>query len=913
MVQGRETKTRAWTNLTRAPHAEEALDFIQKSDPQLPATLKETAEALVLTLHSWTRGHTIVLHNKTGPPYARTATCRPSIAATGEAHPEWKPEREDDEYTLVHATRHGHREEKEPTTEPTATPPPRPTARHWILYRQLAHGCTLAEHSIRPYTEVAYVERMLQDWTKYETEVLEGHTGPPGATSRTTWDDIVPDGDIGALATTVRATFGDSSRPDHPFGDNRNPAITNAILAYHSWCTQQSIRLHTPHDDAREWHPIGPPALEFYLHEDAATGAHNITSLRPTMPQPIPEPHIPPSPTKPQTPTRHEHRPPQQGHSPAAHEKAEPPNATTTVQQLDKPLTLRHVPDNYQLPRGGNHTRSTATTWRLPTGTTDWKKVLPRIATMASMRLLTPHQVHLPHATHLFLTTQGTATMEGTALDEDDQTPQARPTQAIWITAATGTDITVDPDPEWMAIHYTLDCTKDAPTLTEWQTRWAAEANRLHEVALDDTLTPQTMEPAGRTAQAHRDPTKHTLWHYPTTIHPEAVTQIKETLSLTLPDTHNAHQPGKFTVYWNFPTDTGMVPQVPAPPLPPTVTALAKAAQAMAHREGAPQDWTPNVLVEQRTHHNANKAQQAGRQIHPPLHDKDGNLQPHSPWMVHFILEDHGDKRKGTEVQITHALAHTHLNYTVPTSNALVTYGEARKPTYRLQADTEGTAYTVYTWARYGDLPAPIWHPDPSWHEPLHGGRVPRQSVKPAGNTAAGTHDNPPPLNIINSALANARMPLIDTGCPTPDDTTHRRTWGTIRRTLHHDIDRDQATWIDRGSVSIRVGGWLNTLSSNKLRRVAGPYILYPVPHGMDGPCPGLQPGDPPCGHPCPHALSQPLPPQPAPLPGIYLNTITGARTSRRATPQAKPSLSIRYTTWPWGHDYPTPTNRGTR
>ena len=138
------------------------------------------------------------------------------------------------------------------------------------------------------------MKRMLQDWTKYKTEVLEGHTGPPGATSRTTWDDIVPDRDIGALATTVRATFGDGSRPDHPFGDNRNPAITNTILAYHSWSTQQSIHLHTPHDDPREWHPIGPPALEFYLHEDAATGAHNITSLRPTMPQPIPEPHIPP-------------------------------------------------------------------------------------------------------------------------------------------------------------------------------------------------------------------------------------------------------------------------------------------------------------------------------------------------------------------------------------------------------------------------------------------------------------------------------------------------------------------------------------------------------------------------------------------------------------------------------------------
>ena len=271
----------------------------------------------------------------------------------------------------MHATRHGHREEKDPTPEPAATPPPRQTPRHWTLYRQLAHARTLAEHSIRPYTEVAYVERMLQDWTKYKTEVLEGHTGPRGATSRTTWDDIVPDRDIGALATTVRATFGDGSRPDHPFGDNRNPAITNAILAYYSWSTQQSIHLHNPHDDQREWHPIGPPALEFYLHEDAATGAHNITSLRPTIPQPIP-----PSPTKPQTPTRHEHRPPQTRTQPGSPRKGRTSNATTTVQQLNKPLTLRHVPDNYQLPQGGNHTSSTATTWRLPTGTIDWKKVV---------------------------------------------------------------------------------------------------------------------------------------------------------------------------------------------------------------------------------------------------------------------------------------------------------------------------------------------------------------------------------------------------------------------------------------------------------------------------------------------------------------------------------------------------------
>ena len=67
-------------------------------------------------------------------------------------------------------------------------------------------------------------------------------------------------------------------------------------------------------------------------------------------------------------------------------------------------------------------------------------------------------------------------------------------------------------------------------------------------------------------------------------------------------------------------------------------------------------------------------------------------------------------------------------------------------------------------------------------------------------------------------------------------------------------------------------------MNAKKLRRVAGPYILYPVPHGMHGPCPGLRTGDPPCGHPCPHALFQPLHPQPAPLPGIYLNTIPGAK-----------------------------------
>ena len=136
-MQGRETKNGAWTNLAGAPRGQEALTFIQESDAPPPASLEETAAGLILILHSWTRGHTIVLHHKTGPPYARTATCRPTAASTGEAHLEWTPEREDDEYTLVHATRHGHRatENKEPTPEPATTPPPRPVGGRWPLLR----------------------------------------------------------------------------------------------------------------------------------------------------------------------------------------------------------------------------------------------------------------------------------------------------------------------------------------------------------------------------------------------------------------------------------------------------------------------------------------------------------------------------------------------------------------------------------------------------------------------------------------------------------------------------------------------------------------------------------------------------------------------------------------------------------
>ena len=70
----------------------------------------------------------------------------------------------------------------------------------------------------------------------------------------------------------------------------------------------------------------------------------------------------------------------------------------------------------------------------------------------------------------------------------------------------------------------------------------------------------------------------------------------------------------------------------------------------------------------------------------------------------------------------------------------------------------------------------------------------------------------------------------------------------------------------------------MNNLNPQKLRRVAGPYILYPVPHGTDDHCQGLRLVDTPCGHPCPHALFEPLPPQPAPLPGIYLTAVGGAK-----------------------------------
>ena len=82
----------------------------------------------------------------------------------------------------------------------------------------------------------------MRDWPKYETEVVEGHTGPPATTSPQTWDDLVPDGDIGALAKTIQHTA-----LGHTFDDSYEPAIVNAILAYHSWTTFATRGVPTLH------------------------------------------------------------------------------------------------------------------------------------------------------------------------------------------------------------------------------------------------------------------------------------------------------------------------------------------------------------------------------------------------------------------------------------------------------------------------------------------------------------------------------------------------------------------------------------------------------------------------------------------------------------------------------------------
>ena len=161
----------------------------------------------------------------------------------------------------------------------------------------------------------------------------------------------------------------------------------NAILSYYSWTTQQHLHLHLACDDPRKWHPIEAPALEVYLHEDAATGAHKITELKPPTPQPIPEPYIPPSPPRAPPQTRDDSLLTE--HNLPAQKDIKP---TTTVQYMPKSLTTHHVPYNYQLPREGNHGRRITATLRLPTGTIKWKEILPGVVTIEATHLITAKQ-----------------------------------------------------------------------------------------------------------------------------------------------------------------------------------------------------------------------------------------------------------------------------------------------------------------------------------------------------------------------------------------------------------------------------------------------------------------------------------------------------------------------------------------
>ena len=244
---------------------------------------------------------------------------------------------------MVHTVRHEKAATEAKDPEQTVTEPPRPAPQQWILYTVLAHAHTLAEHSIQPSKDITYVVRLLQDWLKYETEVLEGHTGPPDTTLRTTWDDLVPDADISALAKLIQ-----NKAPKHLFNYSYDPAMVNTITTYHSWTTQQRLHLHSASNDPCEWHPIAPPALEVYLHDDAANGAHVITDLRPVTLQPISEPYIPPRPPRPCSPAKDNS--PLRDQDPPAQKDAEP---TITVQHMPNPLTTHHVTDNYQLPREG--------------------------------------------------------------------------------------------------------------------------------------------------------------------------------------------------------------------------------------------------------------------------------------------------------------------------------------------------------------------------------------------------------------------------------------------------------------------------------------------------------------------------------------------------------------------------------
>ena len=181
----------------------------------------------------------------------------------------------------------------------------------------------------------------------------------------------------------------------------------NAIPAYHSWTTEQNIHFHTWSDSSREWRPIGPPTLEVYLHENATARTRVIRNLRPVAPLPIPEPYIYPSWTPPHSSTEDNSPPRDQD---PQNQKDDGPAAT--VQHMSKPLSADQIAENYQLPREGNHTRRTAPTWGLPTGTIEWKEILQGVTAIEAVHLVTPEQIRPPPAVRLFISTQARPPLE---------------------------------------------------------------------------------------------------------------------------------------------------------------------------------------------------------------------------------------------------------------------------------------------------------------------------------------------------------------------------------------------------------------------------------------------------------------------------------------------------------------------
>ena len=155
-------------------------------------------------------------------------------------------------------------------------------------------------------------------------------------------------------------------------------------------------------------------------------------------------------------------------------------------------------------------------------GTLEWKEILPGVTTNYAIPFITSDKMHLLPATHRWNTTQGMATIEGMALAEQDQQPQVRPTQAIWVTATRAADITITAHSACAAIKYALDPAGSTDNYG-WPVRWATVAERLSHTALNDTLTLQIMGPARRPTQKQFYSTKHTVWYDSTTLHRKTV------------------------------------------------------------------------------------------------------------------------------------------------------------------------------------------------------------------------------------------------------------------------------------------------------------------------------------------------------------------------------------------------------